>query len=336
MGPEAIIDLHCHVEGAIDPHMSYEILQRARHPLAQDREAFLERVTGYESGRKGFFAAISLLDRCMMDRVTVIEVVADIVARAAAQNVTILEPTFSLSEFKMLETPSGNLCPFTEAVIAGVERGQHDRDIAVGLRMLIRPRHLTDAFRETYGDIRDHIAAYRPHLVGVDICTLDPIDRGQHDRRRLRELCDFVKASGLRLSAHAGEFFDARPIALALELGVERIGHGIQIAYDEDAQRQVVAHGVTLEVCPLSNYRTGAIAPECAHPLAKLLRAGVRVTINSDDPGVQGSTWRDDYRFAVDEIGLTKAEVKQCLGYAYEASFLDAEKQAYASSFAGV
>jgi adenosine deaminase len=323
-----IIDLHCHIEGSIHPDLSFDILRRADHPQAQDREAFMARVTGYEWGWEGFGAAIHLLDRCLMDRATVIEAVSDIVARAAEQNVKILEPTFAPTEFKGRETPSGDLRPFTEAVIAGIEQGKHGRDIAVGLRMLILPRHLTDAFRETYGDIQAHVAAYRHHLVGVDICSLDPLDEVPHEPRRLRALCDWVKASGLHLSAHAGEFFDAAPVLQALDLGVERIGHGIQIADDETALQRVVAHNVTLEVCPISNYRTGALAPDRAHPLRRLLQAGVRVTINSDDQGVQNSSWRDDYDFAAQEIGLSEDEVRKCLRTAFGASFLSAEEKA--------
>ena len=329
-----IIDLHCHLEGSIDPHKSYEILHRVDYLLARDREAFIKGITGFESGWDGFGAAIHLLDRCMMDRATVIEVVSDIVARAAEQNVKILEPTFAPTEFKLREIDSGDLRPFTEAVIAGVERGVHNRDIAVGLRMLILPRHLTDAFCETYGDIQAHVAEYRHHLVGVDICTLDPIDQEGHDPHRLRALCDWVKASGLHLSAHAGEFFEAEPVAQAVDLGVERIGHGIRIIDDKEVLERVVAHNITLEVCPISNYRTGAIGPDQEHPLRRLLRAGVRVTINSDDQGVQDSNWRGDYDFAAHEIGLTEDEIRMCLRTSFEASFLSAEeKQRYGEFF---
>jgi adenosine deaminase len=269
----------------------------------------------------------------MMDRATVIEVVTDLVARAAEQNVKILEPTFSPSEFKLRETDSGDLRPFTEAVIAGIEAGAHNRDVAVGLRMLVRPQHLTDAFCGTYGDIQAHAAAYRRHLVGVDICTLDPIDRIRHDARRLRALCEWVKASGLHLSAHAGEFCDAEPVTQAIDLGVERIGHGIRIVDDEVVLERVVAHNVTLEVCPISNYRTGAIAPDREHPLRRLLEAGVRVTINSDDQGVQGSSWRDDYDFAAREIGLTEGEIRKCLRTSFEASFVGEAKEGYGRLF---
>jgi adenosine deaminase len=325
-----IIDLHCHIEGSIAPDKSYEILHRIDHPLARDRETFMERVTAFKWEMGGFFGAISFLDRCMMDRAAVTEVVSDIVSRAAEQNVKILEPTFAPAEFRLREADTGDLRPFTEAVIAGVARGTHNRDIRVGLRMLVLPRHLTDAFCETYGDVQAHVAEYGQHLVGVDICTLDPINEVPHDSRRLRALCDWVKASGLHLSAHAGEFTDAAPVAQAVDLGVERIGHGIRIVDDPAVLERIVAQGITLEVCPISNYRTGALAPGQEHPLRRLLRAGVRVTINSDDQGVQNSSWRDDYDFAAREIGLTGGEIRHCLRTSFEASFLSAgEKKKY-------
>jgi len=329
-----LIDLHCHIEASIDPDKSFDILHRAGHPQAQERAAFMEQITGYKWGWENFLSAISLLDRCLMDRATVIEVVSDIVVRAAEQNVVILEPTFIPGEFIGRETASGDLGPYTEAVIAGIEQGVHNREIAVGLRMLIMPHHMTEPFRETYGDIQAHVDAYRQHLVGVDICTLDPINDVPYPPDRLRAFCEWVKASGLHLSAHAGEFCDAAPVAQAIDLGAERIGHGIRIVHDPAVLERVVAQGITLEVCPISNYRTGALAPDQEHPLRWLLRAGVRVTINSDDQSVQNSSWRDDYDFARREIGLTGSEVRQCLRTSFEASFLGAaEKERYAALF---
>lgn len=100
-----IIDLHCHLEGSIDPQKSYEILYRAGYAPAQNREEFFKKVTGFESGRQGFFDAIPLLDACLVDRTAVIEVVSDIIARAAGQNVKILELSFApRTRFKLQES----------------------------------------------------------------------------------------------------------------------------------------------------------------------------------------------------------------------------------------
>jgi hypothetical protein len=117
-----IIDLHCHIEGSIAPDKSFDILHRADHPLAQDRPAFMEQVIGYRWGWEGFKAAIHLLDRCMMDRATVIEGVSDVVARAAEQNIVILEPTFQ-------QLSDGRPCPRPGASpAAALESGRKGDD----------------------------------------------------------------------------------------------------------------------------------------------------------------------------------------------------------------
>ena len=197
-------------------------------------------------------------------------------------------------------------------------------------RMLVVSRHLTDSFRSTYGDIRAHVDEYRKHIVGVDLCGLDRMTPefratfGRHpvqwDFRWLRDFCSHVRSVGLRLTAHAGEFSSPEPIRWALDLGAERIGHGIQAAGHLDLEATLIERSITLEVCPLSNYRTGAVALGAAHPLKRLLKAGVPVTINTDDPSVQNSDWRGEYEFAKSHLGLSEADISRCIQNAVRAS----------------
>ena len=329
-----IIDLHCHFEGSIDPEVSYQILRRHGHPSAHDRREFLRQVTGFTPGSDAFFAAISLLDECLLDGPSVAAVVEDLVERAEAQNVKILEMSFAPRTFKVQDPQTARLDDFMEAFLTAIDTATRDRDIAVGLTMLILPYHFAPWWRDQHGDIHDIILEYRDHLTGVDICTLDFFPNYPEFEPQLPKLCETVREAGLHLSAHAGEFYDARPVERAIELGVERIGHGIRTIEDRKVLEQVVAHDITLEVCPVSNYKTGALAADAEHPLLRLLRAGVRVTINSDDQGVQGSNWRDDYDFAMHTIGLTEDDIKTCLRNSFEASFQSLEvKKRYRQRF---
>jgi adenosine deaminase len=341
--PGPLIDLHCHLEGAIDPSLSFEILRGSGHPAAHHRDEFVQRFTSFRREYNHFSAALHLLEQCLMNREAVIDAVADIVESAAAQGVKIFEPTFAPGEFKQGAT-SGSLRPYTEAVIEGIERGSRGRDIAVGLRMAIVSRHLTSQFRRIYGDIGQHAEEYRAQIVGVDLCGLDRMTealRGQWgmpavqwDLDWTRDFSIRVRELGLHLSAHAGEFLSAEAMNWVLDMGVERIGHGIQSAFDPDILDRLLDSGVTLEVCPISNYQTGAVACGQPHPLHALLSRGVGVTINTDDPGVQGSSWSGEYRFAQKELGLTNAEIRQCLRNSWRASFLpDAEKHCYEQLF---
>jgi adenosine deaminase len=318
-----IIDLHCHLEGSINPEISYEILHRIGYPPANTRKEFFRKVRDFTPDWASFSEAVSLLDKCLIDRPSVTRVVSDIIERAVQKNVKILELSFAPREFQLQKPRTGNVDPFFEAVLDGVEAGSSGKEIAVGLKLLILPRHLSDEFRKAYGDVGDIIKKYRPHLIGADICTLDPIGEIGHSIGSVRRICNFVKDIGLRLSAHAGEFNDGRSIAQAITLGVDRIGHGIRIVGEKNLIEIVKENSIALEICPISNYRTGAIPEHEKHPLRKMLHLGMKVTINSDDQGVQNSGWRDDYELAKWEIGLTENEIRQCLKYSYEASFLD-------------
>ena len=93
-----LVDLHCHMEGSIDPDLSFDI----QHPRGSDleREAFRTRITCFQPGYDMFSAAVHLLENCLQNRAAVVRVTADLVARAAEQGVAIFEPTFAPGEFR--------------------------------------------------------------------------------------------------------------------------------------------------------------------------------------------------------------------------------------------
>ena len=84
----------------------------------------------------------------------------------------------------------------------------------------------------------------------------------------------------------------------------------------------VKACGITLEVCPWSNYLTNSVNHIDEHPLKRLYDLGVKVTINSDDPGVLDTNLNNEYRIAHEILGMSFKEIAQCNRYAFEASFV--------------
>ncbi len=119
-----------------------------------------------------------------------------------------------------------------------------------------------------------------------------------------------ARESGLRSLPHAGETTGPDSVWSALrELGAERIGHGIQAITDPRLLDHLAEHRIPLEVCPTSNVRTGAVPSMAAHPLARLIRWGVPVTLATDDPGMFGCDIVGEYRAAHDVHGLTPAEL---------------------------
>ena len=141
-----------------------------------------------------------------------------------------------------------------------------------------------------------------------------------------REAFDIARNGGLGLTAHAGEEVGPESIAAALDvLGVERVGHGVSATAAPEVVSSILRDGVTLEMCPLSNIRTGCVGSIAAHPAAQLLREGVRVTLNSDDPGFLGHTLLDDFREMATTAELTDDELTTLVANAAEGAFLPAD-----------
>jgi len=120
---------------------------------------------------------------------------------------------------------------------------------------------------------------------------------------------DASRAGGLGLTAHAGEVPGAQRIADVLDFGVTRIAHGVTAAGDERTLDLLREHDVTLDMCPTSNAQTAIVASLAAHPLAALHRAGVSVTISTDDRTVSDTTLSDEMARTTEALDLSDDEL---------------------------
>ena len=127
---------------------------------------------------------------------------------------------------------------------------------------------------------------------------------------------------GLHSVPHAGETVGPDQVWSALdELGAERIGHGIAAASDHRLMAELVARGVPLEICPTSNLRTGAVASLAEHPFPALREAGVRLTLNTDDPGMFSTDLNHEYAIAHEVFGLATDDLAELARESVRASF---------------
>lgn len=148
-------------------------------------------------------------------------------------------------------------------------------------------------------------------------------------RPQFKPYFDRAIAAGLRSVPHAGETTGPQTVWDALtELRAERIGHGTSSARDPELLAHLAEHRVPLEVCPTSNIATRAVRTLEEHPLKEFARAGVLVTINSDDPPMFGTDLNNEYAVAARLLDLDERGLADLAKNAVEASFLDAAGKA--------
>ena len=133
-----------------------------------------------------------------------------------------------------------------------------------------------------------------------------------------------ARAGGLGITLHAGELLDdGSLVRRALELRPDRIAHGASAAADPAVVAELVERGVTLDLCPTSNVQAGTVDRRADHPLAKLVRLGVPVTINTDDTTISDITLSEELEGCVHDLGLTLPEIWRCNRQALTAAFVD-------------
>ncbi len=125
------------------------------------------------------------------------------------------------------------------------------------------------------------------------------------------EVYQFARDKGLRLTVHAGEAAGPESVWGALNLGAERIGHGIRSIEDPALVAHLRSRQIPLEISITSNVATGVVSDLAAHPVRKLFDAGVPILLNTDDPGMFRTTLCREYEIAASEFGFSESELRQ-------------------------
>ena len=190
------------------------------------------------------------------------------------------------------------------------------RLIAVGLRTHL-PSIALDVARAAVGFGRDG-------LTGFDIAG---IEKDAPDPRRFTEAFEAAREGGLGITCHAGEWGGAAQVRDALTIDPWRIAHGAPAADDAALMDELRAREVTLDICPTSNLQAGIGSDDTDAPLPRLLRAGVPVTVNTDDRTVSDLTLVRELERAIRRLGVSPAEVVGAMRQAYRSAFLHLDEE---------
>jgi adenosine deaminase len=212
-----------------------------------------------------------------------------------------------------------------EAVLDGVQQGVSRYGIEVALIGILPRTAPLQANRTATADLLRHARGTRPgawRLRGFDLADSETA----RPPEEFLPLVEQARAAGLGITIHSGENTSSAHLLRTLQVFAPgRIGHGIQAWGDPQALRLLKDSEVTLEVCPTSNWLTRSVPSLESHPLPQLARAGVRVTLNSDDPQLMGIDLVHEYSLAARLYGFTLRDFGECNRRAVQASFLPEE-----------
>ena len=215
-------------------------------------------------------------------------------------------------------TPPWTPTACSKAILRGTARAEATYPMVVGLiGLLQRIKSVEDnAFW------CDWILERKAHFVGMDLAD----DEVSYPASPFAPLFQKAKAQGLGITVHAGEPDvpgAAKNILIALdELGADRIGHGVQAIHDAEVVARLAKDGVPLELCPWSNVLTRAVPDLKSHPFKRLMDAGVRTTVNTDDHGVMDISLIQECENLTTHLGVSIEDIRQCNQWAREASFI--------------
>jgi len=300
VSPAARAELHLHLEGTVEA----ETLRELDPSLsAQEIEAAL-RYSDFE----GFIRSYVWVNRKLRGPADYALIARRLFARLAAQGVCYAEVTVSAG---IILWKKQELGPIFEALAGEAARSP------IPIRWILDATRQwgAEAAKPVFDFAADHI---RDGVVAIGLGGFEE----QGPALWFADLYRAARDRGLRLTCHAGETTGPQAVWDALEIGAERIGHGIRAVEDVRLMEELRRRDVPLEVCITSNVRTGAVASLEAHPVRRLFDAGVPIILNTDDPVLFDCTLQGEYTLAEQAFAFTPEEItriaRNSLRYAFK------------------
>ncbi|HZV84592.1 MAG TPA: adenosine deaminase [Brevundimonas sp.] len=309
-------ELHLHIEGSLEPEQMFELARRNRVAIPFDSVEAVRAAYDF-SNLQDFLDIYYAGAEVLRTEEDFHDLAVAYFRRAAADNVRHAEIFFDP------QTHTDRGLPFSiaaDGLLAGMRTAEAELGVTSGL-ILCFLRHLDeDAALAT-------LAAAEPWLDRIVGVGLDSSEVG-HPPSKFRRVFDRAGQMGLKRVAHAGEEGPPGYVYEALDLlHIDRMDHGNRSMEDEALVLRLAQEQMTLTVCPLSNLKLCVVDDLNDHPVPEMLRRGLHVTLNSDDPAYFGGYVNDNYRRLAEAVGLTREQVTQLARNSFEGSFLgEAEK----------
>ncbi|MEO7148317.1 MAG: adenosine deaminase [Terrimesophilobacter sp.] len=312
---KALVELHVHIEGTLEPEMTFAIAQRNKVELPYADVNDLKQLMDF----KDLSSFLELYYECCAVLQTpddFSDLMHAYLKRASQAGVVYAEIFFDPQTHVSRGVP---IDAVIDGLLDGVARA-HDLGISAGLIMcFLRDRPVHEAL-----SVLRSVAGRSSDLLGVG---LDSVEVG-NPPSLFAEVFAEARQMGLRLVAHAGEEGPAEYVVEALDvLRVDRIDHGNRSLENPELVDRLRRERVPLTVCPLSNVRLNGVTSLEAHPLKRMLDDGLLVSVNSDDPAYFGGYIDDNFSAVIEVLELDESDIVALVRNGIESSFLSESRK---------
>jgi adenosine deaminase len=312
------IDLHRHLEGSIRPDTFLELVLNQDVLLPTREPAELLRHVQVQPDEPpsfmNFLSKFFLLHYMYTSPEIYYRIMREVIEDAAKDNIIHLELRFSLGH--LTRHNNFNMKDVIQWLHEARVQAEREFDISV----LLIPMTNRESPREVAEKVVNaSLAQPAGILAALDLAG----DELHNPLPPYLDLFDRAREHGLFINTHAGEARGPDIVENSIYfLRPTRIGHGVRSVESRDTLELLKEQGIVLEVCPTSNIQTGASPSLRAHQLRALYDAGVKVTLNSDDPCISQTTLTQEYYIAMTEMGFMLDDLKRMVMNAAEASYL--------------
>ena len=308
------VELHLHLEGAIPKAALWQFVDKYGGDPSVPTFAEFERRFEYR-GLKPFFQTFDWATSFLREPDDFTFVGREIARDLARQDIRYVEAHFSPTVFRQRLAP--------QAIAEALRKGL-DTAPSVDIRLIAElGRNLgPDGAMRTL----DQVAELRElKIVGIGLGGFEP----QYANEMFAAVYEHARGFGFRTTAHAGESAGPPSVWGAIRaLRVDRIGHATRALEDPELVRHLAEQRIPLELCPLSNLRTGVVTSVANHPLRRYFDAGILVSLNTDDPLFFGNSLVDEMVAAQQVHRFTRDDIKRLVVSAVEMSWLTSDAKA--------
>lgn len=306
------VEIHLHLEGAIPLPALWELVKKYDGTSEVGDIAALEDKFRY-CDFSHFLETWMWKNGYIREYDDFTFIAAAVAEDLARQNIRYVEAFHSPGDFHMLH--GLDVARITEAV----RRGLDEHKDAIEVRLIA---DLTRDFGPERGRawLQEIATTDSMHVIGIGL------GGSEHDNppEPYEHVYDEARSLGLRTTAHAGEAAGPESIWGAVRaLQVDRIGHGTRAAEDPELVTWLKENKLPIEMCPVSNLRTGVVDKLEVHPIRKFFDEGLLVSVNTDDPKMFDTSLEAEYVALVDKLGFTLADVKKLIRNGIDSTWAD-------------